>query len=274
MGWKALGITAGLLGSLLVGLAPRPAAAQTPPAAASPQELADEQVVKAAIAGVAGGGPLALKPRLDDLRRVASHAPALYPLVEQRGDQTIVRDESLSQADVLTLLLRAAVARQNTTIVRAYNTYGMARLMLASYAMETRQPQAALQELEAARVMQPDNGFLVSESAAAYELLGKPANALAVIQGWLPAHPAAPKAQQAILLRAEGYALVELRQPDQAEAAYKASLVLEPGHRGAQEELTFIAQMRKGAPAGGPARMITSDKAASGNEAAPPPPKP
>jgi hypothetical protein len=50
------------------------------------------------------------------------------------------------------------------------------------------------------------------------------------------------------MLRGEGYALVDLNRLDEAEAAYKESLKVDPDHGHALEELKFIESVRRGTP--------------------------
>ena len=49
------------------------------------------------------------------------------------------------------------------------------------------------------------------------------------------------------MLRNRGYALTELRRLDEAQAAYEASLTLDPANALAENELRYIASLKAGA---------------------------
>ena len=57
--------------------------------------------------------------------------------------------------------------------------------------------------------------------------------------GWLGLHIAEEDG-------GSGFSLTELRRYDEAEAAYRASLALEPEHGGALAELAYIAKLKAG----------------------------
>ena len=87
---------------------------------------------------------------------------------------------------------------------------------------------------------------MLTEKTTALEALGRAADALDAVQRWEATEPEDERHRdRARVLRAKGYALVELRRLDEAEAAYRASLMLEP-HKGAANELAFIDQQRQG----------------------------
>lgn len=237
------------------------AEAATPAYAPPAQEAADAARLQQILAAMQQSGPAALRPYLRELRQIAGRAPAHYPLVEIQGPYTIVRSDEIPAHLALSLTMQAVAERRQTAVVPAFNTYGYARIMLASYAVETRDYPGAIRELDAGLAMQPDNGFMVSEKAAALEAMRRPAEALAVIAPWLEAHPLSGAFERALLLRGKGYALAELNRLDEAEAAYRESLTMQPGHKGAENELRYIAERRAGRGVTAPVQMITSDKA-------------
>jgi tetratricopeptide (TPR) repeat protein len=238
---------------LALGLGAQPVSAADPSPA---QQLADQKVVQdAMVAGFAGAREFAPK-----LQAVVANAPASYLIREVVGDTVTVRG-ALDSAAALGVVMTAALGGQKSTQV-VYNTYPNAAFLLGSYKIEARDPRGAIEWLDKGLALQPTNLLLVCEKASALFLLQRFGDALAL----LDEAAAAPDEQfyiagQARLQRTRGFALVELNRLDEAEAAYKASLVLEPDHGGAKNELTYIAQMRAGRePA--PIGIVTGDKAA------------
>lgn len=234
------------------------------------QQAADEQLVRAAIAA---GSFEALKGHLPALREVLDRAPARFPAVEVRGERTIVRADDQDSAMILALVVSAATKDRKTTVVTEFNTYPDAALLLATYANEMKRPEEALAYLERGLALQPDDGNLVSEKAAALGALRRPAEELALADAWLARNPLGGARNRARLMRDKGFALTELGRLDEAEAAYRASLKEEPGHKGALYELDYIAKQRAGGAKLGGA-LVTADKAKTEGYVAPDAPKP
>jgi len=223
----------------------------------NPQQARDEAVVRAALAARTFE---ALAQHMPALRQVLDKAPTSFPLVEQRGDLTIVREDGQTPAFVLALLVTAAAEKRNTRVVREFNTYPLAALLLASYATEMKQPAQALAILDMGLKIQPGNSGLVSEKAAALFLLGRAQEGTALVSAWLEANALADDVTRARLLRSKGYGLTELKDLDGAEAAYRESLKLEPGHKGALYEVDYIGKLKAGGQRLG-GEITTSDKA-------------
>ncbi|MGR4864399.1 tetratricopeptide repeat protein [Caulobacter sp. LARHSG274] len=261
---------------LLTGAAPA-LAAQTAAAPARPatvaqptpaekQEAQDREVVQKAMLAFSRGP---LDPAtVTALQQVIAHAPAAWPLVQKVPDgQTIVRLNGGSMTDTLSALLTAAgspEAREGKGVAVAFNTYGVAALMLGSRGVSLGQPQEALTWLERGLAFQPDNLMLVTEKGMALALQRRFAEALAFYDAQPPQDPLARPVDPngpARLLRARGYCLIELGRLDEAEAAYKASLELEPDHGGAKNELAYIRDARAGKPPQQPGQLMTGEEA-------------
>jgi len=207
----------------------------------------DEEVVRAAHDALNSGGYEALGPHLADVKAVLDRAPTTYPQMELKGDVLLVRsadaDEVNAAADAL-----LASHPQARSVKWAFNVYPIASLLLGAYANEVRQPQAALSVLDKGVALQPDDTDLIREKGVALFGLKRWEEALGLYERWLamddPMHAAFDRA---LLLRAKGFALIELERLDDAEAAYRASLQIEPDHGGAKYELAYIAKLRAGA---------------------------
>jgi len=265
-------IAAGLGLGAPLALAQTPAPAPGPAPALSPQQAADQKVVWEALHS---GGFQALQSYLPQLKAVLDRAPARYPRVEDRGAVTLLREDGdLPSAAVLGTLLAAAGQGKSTRIEHEFNTYGMAAFLLASFANEMHRSQEAVDYADRGLRLQPDNPRLVTEKATALEELHRPAEALAALDGWLAAEPVArTTTDKARVLRGRGYALTELGRLDEAEAAYRDSLKFEPGHKGAENELTYIAGLKAGRPKTGGISTVY-EKARDGSYLNPPSPNP
>jgi len=253
-----------VLTALALTLAASPALAQTPPAplpippvraagpateGLTPQEIADQATVMAAMADGNKNGPGVLESHLVALRQVLDHAPAKFPRVELRGEVAIVRADG-QQFTALSLLamVQAANEKRPAHVVREFNTYPLAALMMASWCNEQKRPDEAIRWADIGLGMQDDEQQLRAEKGYALNQLRRPAEALATydlaLKDGMVANPT-----RAILLRGKGFSLIELRRLDEAEQAYNDSLKLAPGNRNAQSELQFIAQQRAKAQA-------------------------
>lgn len=239
-----------------------PAAGPVDYAAQDKQEAKDAKIVQDVMTAFQRGGFAALGSQRSALIAVLDRAPATYPLEEVRGDKVILRYDSGAEIAAITSGLRGG---PSNNIVLSYNTYGMAALMLGSYANEMRDPESAAYYLDRGLALQPGNPFLVGERHVAYILQGRSADSLAMVDAALAAPLFLTDTDRAHLLRNRGYDLIELGRLDEAEQAYLQSLELEPGHQGALKELNFIKLARQGRPPYGQVEVITSDKAKTGD---------
>lgn len=182
------------------------------------------------------------------LRKVLEHAPATYPTTMVRGDVTVIHSADRQQALMLSLLAATAAANEKrpTSVIVETNTYPMAAFLLGTYANEKDQHAQALGYLDQGLRMQPDNAALTTEKATALSALKRSNEAVPMLESWLQSNALAPGADRARVFRAKGFSLIELGRLDEAEAAYRDALKIEPGHKGAEYELAYIAKLRAG----------------------------
>jgi tetratricopeptide (TPR) repeat protein len=232
-----------------------PATAQTRKAL-DRQEAKDRKVVEKALRATSAAQMEAMVP---DLRKVVDNAPPAWPMIERAPGLTVVRlNDPANNLMVLLVAAGAAEAAEKANggqaggrVETALNTYGLAAFLLGSRAIEMRQPEEALAWLDRGLAFQPDNLRLVNEKGAALLLQRRFADALALYDAQPPQDALAKAAEpdvEARLLRARGFVLIELVRLDEAEAAYKAALALEPDHGGAKAELAYIRKLRAGGP--------------------------
>ncbi|MEZ5937811.1 MAG: tetratricopeptide repeat protein [Hyphomonadaceae bacterium] len=154
---------------------------------------------------------------------------------------------------------RSIVAVENPYLMIAfylgtyYNEYGLftdaVRVLSAGLALPEMFP-----ELGETRVL------LMIERAAALGQTGDREQALAAYDEVLQ-RPGLATPFRASALRGRGFSLIELGRLDEAEAAYRASLEIDPDNPIAMNELTYIAGLRQGREKA-PAILATPDKAA------------
>ena len=150
------------------------------------------------------------------------------------------------------LVLGAAVAAKalgpgaQIKAVRLPSTYMTAALTLGYYSNDVKRYQEGLDFLDRGLALQPGNATLSNEKCASLEAMGRSEDVLAVAQPLLVS-PLTSNTQKASLYRKVGFAYTELTRLDDAEAAYNASLKLDPNNAGSKSELAYIAKLRGGA---------------------------
>jgi tetratricopeptide (TPR) repeat protein len=124
-------------------------------------------------------------------------------------------------------------------------SYSKAHYLLAVIGVETGDVQGAVHHIVRAIELQPDHPLVIHEAAIILRGIWGPAKALAVVEkvDRVPAWLMTP-ARRALLERSRGVTLVELGRLDEAEAALRAALELEPDSAVARRELDYIAELR------------------------------
>jgi len=192
------------------------------------QLQADANAVNSAVQALNSGGYPGLAPYIGKLRDVVGRGPESSAATSQESE-----------------------------------VYGVAALLLTMNAVEGRQYEDAVRFGTRAVSLMPQSSFVASELASAYQGLRKPDQALAVLDAWLARNTVVSDEDMARIQRSRGFSLIELSRLDEAEAAYRQALKLEPGHKGVQGELDYIDDLRSGA-ANRDVEITTSDKARDG----------
>lgn len=137
-------------------------------------------------------------------------------------------------------------------VVWVRGSYSRACYLLAYVAIEERDPQAAFQALQKGLELEPDHPHLWCEMGHLLQLLRRHEDALQYFQRAESVRPWASPQQKGRALRGQGINLIDLGRLDEAEAALKRSLEVEPEHQNALHELGYIAHLREqGAPGAG-----------------------
>jgi tetratricopeptide (TPR) repeat protein len=124
-------------------------------------------------------------------------------------------------------------------------SYSKAYYLLAVIGVETGDAESAVNDITRAIELQPYHPLVMHEAAIIVRGIGGVVEALAVLEkaDHVPAWLMTPD-RRALLERSRGVTLVELGRLDEAEAALRASLDLEPDSAVARRELEYIAELR------------------------------
>ena len=257
--WSRL-IAAVAASVLLVGAAPALAAQSAPAAAPADSQIGrDQAAVDTAQAAFESGAYAGLAGHVDALERVLADMPRPYAKGEVRGGVLYYHADDLADFLGHSTLGPPGGDGSIKSVVWVPQPYSHAAYLLASYYNETGQSARALEDADLGLAAAPHDPHLINEKGAALIVLRRFPEALAVYVG-SESEPGMAKLDRARFLRGQGFCLTELHRLDEAERAYRKSLVLEPGHGGAQRELTYIAGLRAGA-APTSTELLTSDQA-------------
>jgi tetratricopeptide (TPR) repeat protein len=195
------------------------------------------------------GGFGAIAPHVPALEAALAAAgdPVRKTFVE--GDTTYVLTEGLEDS-LIAMSAQIEAQKHGSPSKRAVSVgdpYPGISLILGSYYNEVQRADDAIRVLSVGLAANPNDAVLVTEKGAALAELKRWPEALQQYSDGLSISNLAP-IHKARMLRGEGLALTELGRLDEAEAAYRRSLQLEPGNAIATNELQYLAQLRAGGP--------------------------
>lgn len=225
------------------------AAAQSPN-----QPLLDAAAeLKSAKADIGRGHILALQPHVEALERMLAEN-FIPKSVDGIGVITV-------DGPIETLIVAAALEKSHVKAQVMDSPYPQIGLYLGSYYNEAGKPEDALRVLDLG-IKQEGEGdlgqtlpLLYNEKSIAHAALKQWDKALADSDDGLKISTLG-ELDKARLMRRRGYALVELRKLDDAEAAYKESLQMEPNNPVALSELENIAKIRAGELGAAPRQFL------------------
>jgi tetratricopeptide (TPR) repeat protein len=226
----------------------------------------DNAEVSAAEADMARGRTGGLAPHVPALETILAHAPKEYRKLEQTGGEIRYRAENMADFIAYTAWRTERAKTRGEAvpnIVWLPDTYPTASFLLGWYYNDTKDPAKAVAALDKGLAFAPMEARLIGEKGQAFIAMRRYDTALAIFDHALSADDFLADRSRALLLRAKGFCLTELKRLDAAEQAYRDSLVLEPDHLGAKNELAYIARIKAG---GAPTaqQMTTYDKAKQG----------
>lgn len=220
---------------------------------------------------VSAGGIMAVAPHAAELEQILIKPQLTYGVVSDGKLTIYVLTDGPAEAMVALAVLGH---QKGARAVALTNPYPLLSLYLASYYDEIKRPDQALHVLDTGLKLSPISGVRLGETVP--NLIAERGAALAGLKHWqdeVNNENAGLKLGsmsdnlRALLYRGRGFALTELGRLDEAEAAYKESLKLEPGNPRAEHELQYIAGLRAGSKpvAGGIISLQPSAAAAQKN---------
>ncbi|MBM3749503.1 MAG: tetratricopeptide repeat protein [Acidobacteria bacterium] len=183
--------------------------------------------------------------RLDEAKALLEQA-----LAEKPADwRPVLADEDEEVVycwDMQEFLACCAESRKDDgRVVWVHGSYSRACYLLAYIAVEQRNAEAAFQALQKGLELEPDHPHLWCEMGHLLQLLQRHDEALQCyvraegVRAW------ATSEQKGRALRGQGINLIDLGRLDEAEAALKRSLEVEPENPNALHELGYIAHLRR-----------------------------
>jgi tetratricopeptide (TPR) repeat protein len=213
-----------------------------------------QAIVRATEADLSKGGIRTIGAHVAELE--SSLAGAGQALEAASANGYVLTD---GQTETLAALLLASVggiSMPGQEVVAVPNPYPITAFYLGTYYNEVGRPAEALRALDAGLALPapiPDSDvgqthpLLISERGAALFSLRRWEEGLMNYERGLTIN-ALDNPTRARMLRGRGFALIELGRLDEAEKAYRDSLVSEPNNQNALTELTYIARLRAGGP--------------------------
>ena len=124
-------------------------------------------------------------------------------------------------------------------------SYSKGWYQLAMISVEEGDFSRALRCIESGLALEPDHPLLWNEKGYILHRQGKHVEALRSYERAASVRNWAPPYQIALALRGKGSALIDLKRIDEAEAAIKQSLVLDPESKAGRNELEYVIQLRR-----------------------------
>lgn len=213
------------------------------------QEQADLALATKALGIMQTHNMAQLDALMPDLRAAFNRAPDLAPQPELCDGKLIVYTEDMSDFLIVSAMVTGGKAKGATSAEMRYvMPYGTLGFVVGWIEYEHQDFNNALKDYAKGLRNDPDNATLEAEYASSLINLRRMDDALQSVDAFMAARPGLKGKGKAALLRKRGYVLVELGRWDEGEAAYRASLVEDPGNATAKGELDYIAQSRPKKP--------------------------
>jgi tetratricopeptide (TPR) repeat protein len=129
------------------------------------------------------------------------------------------------------------------------NAYPRAHYYMGFIGVKKQDFDRAIAFLDKGHALEPTNPKFAFEKAQALVHSGRKHEALALYSSVTEIGPFVGARDLAIARRGRGFVLIELQDLDGAEAAFRASLELEPGNEIALNEVEYIRHLRQGGAA-------------------------
>jgi tetratricopeptide (TPR) repeat protein len=199
------------------------------------------------------GGIRGIEKDVPDLEKELASAVPTGAAIPVGDDEAVVLTDGMTQMLIMMVAVKDKKFKKVSSLASPYPRIS---LYLGSYYNEVGRPEDALRVLNAGIAISDVDGMglgehdpvLVTEKGAAFQTLKRFDDALATYKFGLKLASDEDR-DRARMFRGIGFSLTELGRLDDAESAYRKSLLCEPGNAHAQDELQYIAQLRAGKPA-------------------------
>jgi tetratricopeptide (TPR) repeat protein len=217
-------------------------------------ESADAEKLEQAIQALSQGETAGAEALLRD---IASRVPANYCNEFQRDGARVIR--FWNQTEFVHYVTRKREEPLQEKIIWEANVYPRALYHLGFLCVKIGKFEEALQWLEAGAKLDSHPLFWL-ESGKALAALRQFDAALSKYEHIIGRGDEFPAHLCAVALRGRGFVLIEKGDLEAAEAAFRQSVEIEPESPVAQNELAYIAQLRKGGRRGSPQIVATDNK--------------
>ncbi len=212
-------------------------------------EASDLVLADRALAAMQRRDVAALDAMMLDLRVALGHAPDVRSQPELCGDHIVLYSDDPTALLVLNGAISSNAAQGAKSVEQADGLpYGLIGFIVGWTEFEHKDYAAAAADYGRGLKNDPDLTALEAEYVLTLSSLGRNDDALQSANAYLAGHGGLPPLERANILRKRGYVLVEMKRWDEAEAAYKESLTLDPGNTMAQGDLAYIAKQRPSKP--------------------------
>lgn len=209
------------------------------------QEKADHDLVVTALQMLQQRNIAGAKALLPQLRAAQARSPDAPFKPELCGTTINIYSDQITDLLVVSgLLSKDPALSKLSAALKGSPPYGSISYVLGWMEYEDHDYNAALADYSRGRLNAPDDVAIASEYSSTLSALGRSQDSYDAAAAFLIAHPMISDHEKAILMRREGYALVDLGKLDDAEKAYGESLKLDPSSTVAKGELDYIKQQK------------------------------
>lgn len=208
---------------------------------ASEVEIADVAKVEAALEALSEGK---LQQGEQLLQEVIANTPDDYVNEEADGEGVAIKFWSMN--DFMHYVSWMQDQETERAVKWIGNAYPRAYYYLGFLGVKQKQFARAVEYLDQGRRLDPENPKFLFEKAQALIHLGNKEAALALYDQVVEVGPYVSPPDLAVARRGRGFVLIEMGKLDDAEAAFRASLELDPESEIALSELEYIAHLREG----------------------------
>ncbi len=213
------------------------------------QEKADLDLARNTIKVMQAHDMAKLDATMPDLRAALNRAPDVPTLPEVCGDKVIAYTPDMSEFMAISAMVSSGKVKGVTSAEMRYEMpYATLGFIVGWIEFEHQDFANALKDYAKGLRNDPDRLAVETEYVGTLAKLGRNAEALESIDAFMTEHTSLNGPQKGLILRKRGYVLVELGRWDEADAAYRQSLVADPNNQLAKNELDYIAKHRPDQP--------------------------